>query len=42
MSRTFGNVQLVGHPRLNELWLYTPGSKVREAVERMFPGIARR
>jgi hypothetical protein len=33
---------LVGHPRLKELWLYTPRAKVREAVERMLPGIVRR
>ncbi|HTK75328.1 MAG TPA: hypothetical protein VL371_08725 [Gemmataceae bacterium] len=33
---------LVGHPRLQELWLYTPSAKVREAVERMLPGIVRR
>ena len=33
---------LVGHPRLEELWLYTPRVKVREAVERMLPGITRR
>jgi len=33
---------LVGHPRLQELWLYTPRAKVREAVERMLPGIVRR
>lgn len=33
---------LVGHPRLEELWLYTPKAKVREAVEQMLPGIVRR
>jgi hypothetical protein len=33
---------LLGHRRLEELWLYTPRAKVWEAVARMFPGIARR